>query len=263
VEYLLWEIFLKKVNNPFTYKFLSIATRRLKIFENQMIESVDGVMTLSENDSASFKQFTSPKKITSIPLGIDFSRFRNINFEKQYENPALLYHLGSMDWKPNIQGMMWFVTKVLPEVIANHPGLKICIAGKNMPSWFFQKKSKNLKVEGTVDDSVKYQEDKPILIVPLLTGSGIRVKILEAMAMGKTIISTSMGARGIPVENDVNILLADTPGEFIVQITRCLNSEEFTRKIGANARQFAMERFDLVKIGSEMIEFYDLLLKVN
>lgn len=261
VEFLLWEIFLKKVKNPFIHKFLSIATSRLRIFENQMIETVDGVMTLSDNDRDSFKQLTIPKKIISVPLGIDFSRFREINSEKQYENPTVHYHLGSMDWQPNIQGMKWFVNKVMPEVVENHPGVKICIAGKNMPSWFFNKQNKNLQVEGIVADAVKYQEDKPILIVPLLTGSGIRVKILEAMAMGKTIISTSIGAQGIPLENDVNILLADTPDEFVAQITRCLNSEDLTRKIGTNARLFAIERFDLVKIGSEMVEFYELLLK--
>jgi glycosyltransferase involved in cell wall biosynthesis len=129
-----------------------------------------------------------------------------------------------------------------------------------MPWFLFQKSNGNLIIEGEVEDAVKYQEDKAIMFVPLLTGSGIRAKIIEGMSMGKTIISTLVGAQGIAYTNNENILIADTPEEFVTQFEKCVYSEQLCRKIGSNAKKFAIEKFNAKSCAKMMIDFYNKLV---
>jgi len=111
-----------------------------------------------------------------------------------------------------------------------------------------------------VEDSSRYQKGKANLFVPLLTGSGIRVNILEGMASGKTIISTTIGAEGIPLENNESILIANTPDAFAAQFSKCAESEGFYRLMGNNERKLALEKYEIANLGKEMNELYNLLL---
>lgn len=260
VENQLWRSYHQKLKNPLVKTFLSVAAKRLEDFEKQAIGQLDGIIALSKNDAAFFKQHSTTTAVTDIPLAIDLSRYANVDPEKQYRNFPSLYHLGSMDWKPNIQGMKWFITRVLPLLKLKHPDVHIYIAGKKMSKWFFNHKNPLLHINGTIDDAIKYQEDKSIMFVPLLTGSGIRVKILEGLAMGKTIISTTVGAQGIAVTNGKDILIADTPEDFVAQVTRCLQSESFCRRIGKNARELALQEYKITAIGKRMLDFYSRLI---
>lgn len=261
VEHQLWKDNLAMIRNPFVKLFISVAAKRLTHFENEVIKHMDGIMALSEEDALYFKQNTKNAHISAIPIGIDTLAYSNIDQEKQYKNFPVLFHLGSMDWKPNIIGMMWFVNKVMPLLKQKHPQIQVVIAGKNMPQWFFSKADNNLKVMGRVRDAREFQEDKAILIVPLLTGSGIRVKILEGMAMGKTIISTTIGAKGIDYEKDKTILIADTPAEFAEQISKCIASEELCRETGRRAQLLVREQYAINSIGEKMLLFYNDLLR--
>ncbi len=260
IENQLWKTYIKKLKNPIVKTFLSIAAKRLEHFEKHMINQVDGIMALSPNDAVYFTRNSNKPDIIDIPLGFDFKKLKNIDTNLQYKNFPALYHLGSMDWLPNIQGMKWFINKVMPLIREKHPNLRIFIAGKKMSKWFFRHQSTFFYVEGTVEDAVKYQENKAIMIVPLLTGSGIRVKILEGMAYGKTIISTTVGAQGLDVVDNSDILIADTPEAFLTQITKCIESETLCRRIGNNARKLAFDKYNINSIGQRMLNFYYLLL---
>jgi glycosyltransferase involved in cell wall biosynthesis len=260
VENQLWHNYAKKVKNPLARFFYQTATRRLEIFEKQMIQQVDGIVALSPVDAAYFRTNAPGTAVAEIPVCIDASGFEAVDAEKQYAHFPVLYHLGSMDWKPNIEGMKWFVRKVVPLLKAKHPEILIYIAGKNMPGWFFGKSDKNLIVEGFVPDAVKFQEDKAILFVPLLNGSGIRVKILEGMGLAKTIVATTTAARGIPVTDGENILLADTPEAFAEAISRCVVSEKLCRSMGRNARQFATENYEMSRIGERTLVFFNKVI---
>jgi glycosyltransferase involved in cell wall biosynthesis len=260
VESLIWRRYLKNVNNPFIKIFISVALKRLSIFEFEVINNVNGIFTISPFDNNYFRKHLKHDKITVIPIGVDFLRFNRIDINKQYCNFPVLYHLGSMDWSPNVEGLKWFIKDVFPLLIKKYPDIKFMIAGKNMPKWFFNRKSANLIVEGTINDAIKFQEDKSILIVPLLSGSGIRVKILDGLAMGKTIVSTALGVEGIPVENNVNILIADSKEDFVRQISRAIESESLCRTIGVNAIKLAKDNFNIKMIGSRMFEFYNNLI---
>lgn len=260
IENKIWNEYIKKLRNPFIKRYLSISTKRLEVYEREMANCVDGIITLSHIDAEYFRKYAKNTKIIHSPTGLDFSRYKNIDFDKQYTNFPTVYHLGSMDWRPNIHGVTWFLNKVLPLLIREHYQFKIRLAGKNMPKNFLKLNGSNIIVDELVEDAISYQEDKTILIIPLLSGSGIRIKILEGMAMGKTIISTSIGAQGIAAKHNENILIADTPELFASQIIKCLNSEGFCRKIGKNAKKTAVQEYNLNNTSKEVRNFHDTLL---
>jgi polysaccharide biosynthesis protein PslH len=261
VENKVWSRFLEKQFNPFTRTYLRITTRRLEKFEKIMAGKVDGIIAISPGDAETFRNYAPQTAVTNIPIGFNFKDTEFYDPDKQFSGPPVFYHLGSMDWAPNVQGIRWFIEKVLPHIMVDHPEFIFRIAGKKMPEWFFKRQNRNMVVEGEVKDSLAYHEDKGVMIVPVLSGGGLRAKIVEGMALGKTIISTTIGAEGIPCTDQENILIADTKEEFVCQIGKCLHSKEFCQKIGRNARILAKENFDCNNTAASMIRFYSQLLE--
>ncbi len=256
IEHQIWANYLSPLRNPFFKWYLKIQTDRLEAFERKSAGLVDGVIALSEQDKQWFENCSRGIPVTAIPIGMDIPDGETASsFLLQKEVPVF-YHLGSMDWRPNDEGLRWFIREILPMVVEKYPGFRMHIAGKKMPSWYFQQKSINLIVDGQVQDAAIYQSDKDILIVPLLSGSGIRVKILEAMAMGKAVISTTKGAEGLPVTPNVDIFIADTPAEFLECISRCLDADGLTEKMGAEARETVRKNFGMGVTGDAMKSFY-------
>jgi glycosyltransferase involved in cell wall biosynthesis len=130
-----------------------------------------------------------------------------------------------------------------------------------MPEWFYRRQDASLVVDGQVEDSMDYQSDKAILIVPLLSGGGLRVKIIEGMALGKTIISTTVGARGIVYKDGENLLIADSKEAFAVQIGKCFGSKAFCREIGSGAAQLARREYDCTSTARRMVSYFEHLIK--
>lgn len=261
VEYSLWKRYIANHRNLLTLWYLKIAIRRLQLFEYEMTGQVDGIIALTDQDKVELQSPHPSIPCRTIPIGFDFSRLRDYNFETQFLQKPSVYHLGSMDWLPNIQGIKWFIDNVLPILTAKRPGIEIHLAGKNMPVWLYKYQSKNLIIDGQVPDSLIYQSDKPVLIVPLLSGSGIRVKIIEGLALGKTIISTSLGATGIDIGPGNPILIADNAASFAECIIRCVDSPDFLRKSSVKARELAYNHYSLETPGKATIDFFNELLK--
>ena len=259
VEYKLWETIRDQSRNIFSRFYLKSAIRKLRSFEERMIAKLDGIIALTDNDRIIFESISRKTPIETIPIGFDQSTTENYSFTKQYEHEPIVYHLGSMDWRPNIQGVNWFMQEVLPILVCLQPRVQISLAGKNMPTSIFESATKNVVVDGEVECALRYVEDKSILIVPLLSGSGIRVKIIEAMSLGKAIVSTSLGAQGINYTNGENILIADTPEEFASTISLVYANAELRKELGQNARELALNEFDLVQIGQQKLNFYHTL----
>jgi len=172
-----------------------------------------------------------------------------------------VFHLGSMDWLPNIEGVSWFLDHVYPLILQNKNSFKIFLAGKSMPEYFMKLANDQLIVSGRIDDSKSFMADKPIMIVPLLSGGGMRVKIIEGLAMGKTIISTTIGAEGIKYTNKKNILIADSPEEFYSAIVKCTSDIKYCKEIGKNARRLAVNVYENEIIGKELLHFYNSMKK--
>ena len=256
VEYVIWERYLISNKNPVKKFVLKIATKRLKAFEQSINNKVDGIIALTKQDNELFLSFNKNVKSTIISMGFDYEKLCNYDFQKQVNSKPMFYHLASMDWLPNIEAVQWFIQNVIPIIEKNNTELKIIIAGRNMPKWVYKHKSNILEVIDEVKAPLSFQEDKQIMIVPLWSGSGIRAKIIEGLALGKVIISTTIGAQGIDYTHNENILIADTPEDFYKQMIRCLKSEELRNKLTVNSRKLSIEKYNHLNTAKKMIEFY-------
>ena len=263
VEHIIWKRYLVNIRNPLKRLFLQRATERLKRFEQSVIEELDGIIALTKEDADLFSSFINNVPVVIVPLGYDYEKIEKYDFNQQFNQKPVVYHLGSMDWMPNIEAIEWFTEFVIPHLEKKQFSAKLIIAGRKMPLKFFQYKSNILDIVEEVDNALEFQEDKQIMIVPLLSGSGIRAKIIEGLALGKTIISTSIGAQGIDYEHGQNILIADTPAEFANQIINCVNSKELCMTISRNARDLSMRKYHYQNTAKKMIDFYKILLNTR
>jgi polysaccharide biosynthesis protein PslH len=255
VEYVIWQRLAASETNPFKKLYLDFLTKRLKQYELSMLNKYDGIIALTEEDASLCKKSGCTIPVEIIPVGIDTN-----NYKIEDSNGAEdIFHLGSMDWMPNLEGVKWFLQNIFPKVLEKFPSIKVHLAGKGMPDWIYKLESENLRVYGRIENAPEFMQNKKLMIVPLLSGGGMRVKIIEGMAMGRTIISTSIGAEGIKYKSGYNLLIADTPDEFVSQIMKCLTDRSFAAEIGKNARKLAESEYDNSVTGKAVISFYNKL----
>jgi len=158
---------------------------------------------------------------------------------------------------PNQEGLIWFLKNAWTRISDKYPDLNFYIAGRNAPEWFIQRcVYKNVIYLGEVGDAYKFMNSKAVMIVPLLSGSGMRIKIIEGMALGKTIISTSIGAEGIKCTHEKDILIADTVNDFINEIERVIINNDIFERVGNNAVIFVKENFNNITISGSLTGFY-------
>lgn len=254
VEFNIWERVASETANPLKKAYLRLLAKRLKTYEAGMLNRYDGIAAITAQDGEVFRKLGCNKPIITIPFGIDAGSI--VKPEVATTEEHSVFHLAAMNWIPNQQGVDWFLNKAWDGIAAKHPALKFYIAGRFMPESLKQLRKPNVEVVGEVADAHRFMLEKNLMIVPLHSGGGMRIKIIEGMALGKTIISTSIGAEGIHYTDGRNILIANTPGEFEAAIARCLNDPAFCRSIGAEAEKLAREEYDNDKIIKRLVAFY-------
>jgi glycosyltransferase involved in cell wall biosynthesis len=238
-------------------QYLQFLTRRLKAYETEQINRFHKVFAISEPDRQNILKFGCEISLDVFPVALDFSQYKAVPAKTSFPT---LFHLGSMDWGPNREGIEWFLSEVWPDIEELNSELRFYIAGKNMPKHLFNYDSDNVVVEGQVFDAVEFMNSKAIMIVPLLSGSGMRVKILEGMAMSKCVIATTIAAEGIQCEHGKDILLADSPDEFYRCILQCITNPAKWKEIGDNARKTAERHYNLASISKRMLSAYNQIL---
>lgn len=251
VENQIWQRISASEHNPFRRGYLKHLSLTLRAYELEHINDYDGIVCITENDADYFRQNGCRKEVISIPFGITPCVPDNVA-----EEPGTLFHIGSMDWLPNLEGINWFLERVWPVVHERIPQLSLYLAGRKMPEHLMRLNMEGVKVVGEVADATYFIASKQINVVPLLSGSGIRVKIIEAMSLGKTVISTTIGAQGIGCTNGEHLLLADTPDAFAEQIQRCVNDPEFCHRIGRNAYDFILHSYSTATLTNQLLDFY-------
>lgn len=254
VEHVIWERMAKQTSNPLKKWYLHFLATRLKEYELNVVKKFDGIATITREDKNYFIEKNVVLKSAVFPLGIDSSQYKPAQL-KEVEFPSL-FHLGSMDWLPNEEAIKWFLEKVWIDIHTAFPQLKLYLAGRNMPEWLATLQVPNVIIVGEVENAHEFMRQKAIMVVPLLSGGGMRVKIIEGMVLGKAIVSTTIGAEGIEVKDGENILIADTPEEFVQQIGKCLNDKDYCNRLSANARQHALANYDYKEIAKKIVYFY-------
>ena len=252
VEHLIWERIAKGTRFFLKRAYINHLARTLKNYELTAISQVDGIAAITRKDAAFFRKY-SATTIIDIPYGVYPEEFTP-NYE--IDDKPSFYHIGSMNWIPNEEGIRWFIDNCLDEVTAKVPEFVFHLAGRNMPEWLKALKNPHVDVIGEVPNAKEFVANHDVAIVPLLSGSGIRIKIIESMAMGKAVITTMVGAEGILYEEDTNLIIAENKAQMAEAIRRINENPDRAVEIGKAARKLVEEVYDNRKLTERLLLFY-------
>ncbi len=258
VEHLIWERLAANTTSSIKKWYLNHLAKTLKSFELSVLNKVDGVLTISKNDLDFFLKNGIKKPMIGLPFGVKIPK-QGLHPQKTKNSDFSLFFIGSLNWQPNIEGVEWFMQNVWLNPNLNIPNVELFIAGRNIPESFKKYKSNRTHIVGEVNDALKFMLEHSIMIVPLFSGSGIRIKIIEGLMMGKAIVSTSIGAEGINCSDGEDIILANTPDEFANAINSLIENPELFEKISSNASYLIEKEHNIELIIPKMIQFYNTL----
>jgi glycosyltransferase involved in cell wall biosynthesis len=258
IEYLIWERHLKNESSFLKKWYVGLQTKRLKNFELKVLKDLDAIVTITDFDKTVFEKMDYKKPIYTCITGVDVETYR----QKASTNrkPKTIFHFASMDWMPNIEAVEWFLNNCWKNILKQVPEAKFVMAGRNMPQRLSKLNQPNVLVVETVKDSKVFYNEHEIMLVPLLSGSGLRIKIIEGMAYGKAIVSTSVGAEGINYTNGKNILIADTAADFTRAVVELLKDDTKRQTLEQGALNFAEKEFDNKKVVAGLVNFYKTIL---
>lgn len=259
VEYMIQERLAKHETMPLRRWYRRYSAERMKAFEKRFFTECDGVIAITPEDAAQIRAMGYGGAMEVIPAGADIQDFApNPDVSPK---PNTICYIGGMDWMPNIEAMQWFVRDVMPLVREKLPDVEFHLAGKRMsPEILEYRQQENIFTHPDVPSAPVFIQSHEILVVPLLSGGGMRLKIVEAMALGMPIVSTRIGAEGIAVRDGESILFAETPEEFVEKIGMLLANPELKKRLGEEARRIALERYTWGSIAAQQVRFYESLL---
>ena len=217
--------------------YLKLQSNRLKRFESNLARSVDQIWCISKNDLEWFELHTN--KCHFIPTAVLPQK------DPEKIVPLKCHHLGALDWAPTIQGLQWFINEIWPKVIKIIPNAEFHIAGNNPPSNFKVPEKLNIFYHGQVENAVTFMHNHGISIVPLLAGSGMRIKILENSAAGVPTLSTTIGAEGIFEKGSDKALIVESEQEFIAGLIRLFETPDTTKELAKKAKEDILRRFGI------------------
>ena len=248
VEAMIWQRHFEVQANPPKRLYLREQWRKMRSFERAACLRFDSVVAVSEEDREMMVRDYALQEVYAIPTGVDIEFFRPTNTAAAQDNS--LVFTGSMDWLPNEDAIRYFTEQIMPLVRKQLPGVKLTVVGRNpYPSLVSLSKSdSSIIVTGRVEDVRPYMEQAAAYVVPLRIGGGTRLKIYEAMAMEKPVISTSVGAEGLPVRDGVDLLLADTPEAFAKSVVEVLSDRALAKRLGENAASEVRQRFGWARV---------------
>jgi polysaccharide biosynthesis protein PslH len=257
-EHEIWESYSRLTINPLKRIYLSNLAARIRQMAGRYINTYDVLVPVSAHDLSFYESAGNKKPAFVCTCGFD-NGFHDGSITSPVRS---LFYIGSLDWLPNIHGILWFARKVFREIVRTSPEVIFHVAGRNAPRSFVRKLNHpNIQFHGEVKNAGEFIRPLGIAVVPLFSGSGIRVKILESMAFGKPVVATSKAAEGLDVTDGENILIADSPSEFIRQISRLSSDQAFYETIAANARALVQSGYDNINIAASLIEFYNKNVK--
>ena len=244
IEHHIWEQQALNCNQSLKRVYIKKLAKQLKKYELTELQRIDGIMAISEEDAIFMK-----RAFPNIPIEVIPTSFSIDPVENNY-HLSDFYFLGAMDWQPNREGVDWLTSKVLPLL---NTDTEVHIAGKNLTCNQFC--DDKIHCHGEIENASEFIQSHGICLVPIQSGSGIKIKLLENMALGKPIITTSEGARGVNVEHNKHVLIADTPDEF-AKAMNILQSDENKRiQLGKEAHSFVIDNFGEEKISNRIFEF--------
>lgn len=250
VEAMIWKRHWEVAANPIWKFVFKREYEKMRAAELGYLRRSTQVLTVSDTDATFFAKDISPARITTIPTGVDIDYFQPAGGEE----PDSVVFTGSMDWMPNEDGILYFVKEILPLIRQQRPAAKLWVVGRKPGRSIraLAESDPGIQVTGRVKDIRPYIAKGSVYVVPLRVGSGTRLKIFEAMAMGKAVVSTTIGAEGLPVTSGSDIVLADEPNRFADEVCRLLDSAEDRKRIGDVARRLVGEKYSWAAVARHL-----------
>ncbi|NLG49865.1 MAG: glycosyltransferase [Chloroflexi bacterium] len=231
--------------------------QRLERFERRVCELADAVVCVSEADAEALRQLVPGLQPVVVPNGVDVERYRpDLPDSIPLQHPALVF-TGKMDFRPNVDAMLWFCRQVWPKITARMPEAHLYIVGKNPhPRLASLARDERVTITGYVQDNLPYFGGADVYIVPLRIGGGTRLKVLEAMATGRALVSTTLGIEGIALTPGQHVLVGDSADAFADAVLELLHDPARRQIMGQAAREFVVEHYDWGRIVPRLDSLY-------
>jgi glycosyltransferase involved in cell wall biosynthesis len=256
VEWLILDRYARLERNPCKRLYADFEARNMRVAEHGACLRSVACMVCSEHDAELLRQICPDRAIYVVPNCIDTDAYVQQQVEPGLNSEPVLLFQGGMDWHPNRDAVEYFLNRIFPAIREQFPGARFIVAGRNPSAEFVRKNVAGGGVEftGTVPDMQPYLARATLGVVPLRIGSGTRLKILEAAAAGKAIVSTTLGAEGLQFEAEREIILADDPQQFAVAVVALLRNAERRKRMGQAARQRVIEQYNFATLRSAVDE---------
>lgn len=260
VEHRIWRLRSGKERNPLKKIYFQSLARRIQKLEKSLLSNIDILVPISSADADEFTSMHRDLPLHICPTGMELEKYSTDNENKppipQKETDLRIFYIGALDWGPNREGLDWFFKTVWPSILNQWPWMVIHVAGRNSGIYFKDTPPPNVYPEGEVEDAISFYRQNNIMVVPLLSGSGIRIKIIEAMALKKVVICSSIAASGLGVTNGKHLFIAESADDYLKILGALLQDPLLVKETGHNARRFILENFDNFDISKKLISFY-------
>ena len=262
VEYTIWQRLTRHEKNLLKKIYLKYTAAQVKKFEKIYFELFDAIAAITQQDQDRIRELDSHVRVEIIPAGVEMHRF--VRREDLSSKPKTLFMIGSLNWLPNQEGIFWFLEHVWPTVSREDPDLELHIAGSSPPPELLNLNIPRVTIHGFVPDAAEFMQQYDLMLVPLLSGGGMRIKIIEGMGLGKCILTTPVGAEGILVTPGQNIMLAETPANWIHMLQQYRQGILPVNQIGQQAAKLIQETYDNRLIIQKYLSLYaDLINSRN
>jgi sugar transferase (PEP-CTERM/EpsH1 system associated) len=254
VEAAIWARHTQVATHPVKRLYFREQWRRMRAFEEAECRRFDHVIAVSAEDEETFRRDYGVRNVSSVPTGVDTDYFSPAS--ERAPTPHSLVFTGSMDWLPNEDAIRFFTRDVLPLVRAQVPDVTLTVVGRNPPAHIraLADEASAIRVTGSVPDVRPYLEGASVFVVPIRIGGGTRLKIYEAMAMELPVVSTTVGAEGLPLRSGVDAILADEPADLATAIVKLLRDPALVRRIGQTGAERVRQEFSWQRVAAAFSE---------
>jgi polysaccharide biosynthesis protein PslH len=223
VETMIWRRYIETSANPLRKAYMQLQASRMFAYERRICQAVRNVIAVSEVDAQLMRDMFGVTAVSDVPTGVNIEYFAR---ERTSEQPSDLVFVGSMDYMPNVDGVLYFTREILPLIRKSRPDCSVTVVGRKPPREILAiaEQDPNVRITGTVPDVRPYLWSSDVSIVPLRVGGGTRLKIYESMAAGTAVVSTTVGAEGLAIHPPTDIRIADTPETFAAECLRLLGN---------------------------------------
>jgi glycosyltransferase involved in cell wall biosynthesis len=260
VESLIWQRYYENESNPAKRWYIKRQWHKFQRFERRIFNQVARVVAVSLEDAKLARSEFGIEHVDVVENGVDSNYYQAV---AGVRNARQILFLGSLDWRPNLDGVRVFLDQVLPAVRAQEPAAHVCIVGRNPPAWLRQLSAASpfVRLHADVEDVRPYLAESSIMAVPLRIGGGSRLKILEALAANLPVVSTRIGAEGLSLEPARHLIVVDEVKAMADQIVRCLRRPQEAYEMAARGRDFVRENYDWSVLAQKLERVWEACAK--